>query len=471
MNRSLRIAATQIASVCVAVPPLLALSSLPSGRATPAPACTAVVDVTVIPMDRQRLLLHTTVLVRDDRISAVVPAATASIPKDCARIDGRDHFLIPGLVDTHAHLFIDVRDTANVDLEKQVLRLFLANGVTTIAVMEGTPAILRLRDDVAHDRVWGPTIYSAGRLIQMANSGAPPGRPTFTTPAEVREEVIAEKRAGYDFIKVHGDLPAETYAALLETARKQNIRVVGHVPNNLGIDAALRGGQSMITHAESYLDSYFRFNRPLPTDTIEIDSMVRAVSTRSARAGIWVQPTLSVFRQIVTQVGDFHSQIDRPEMRYMPRASIAYWYPPFNPYLQNWTVRDLPMLNAQYSIMRKLVHGLRDAGVPLLAGTDDMVAVQLPGYSMRDELEQLNEAGLTPYEALATATANPARFLGPRDNAGTVAVGKTADLVLLDANPLENINNAFRQSGVTLRGRWFPEATLQHALVQVEIPR
>ncbi len=424
----------------------------------------------MIPMDRERLLPHTTVLVTDDRISAVVSAASASVPKGCAQVDGRNRFLIPGLMDTHAHFFGYQRDGAgDVEAEKQILRLFLANGVTTIGVMEGTPAILSLRDQVAHDRVLGPRIYSAGRLIQMPNSGAPPGRQTFTTPAEVRAEVIAEKRAGYDFIKVHGDLPAETYATLLETAREQNIRVVGHVPTNLGIDAALTGGQVMITHAESYLDSYFRFNRALPTDSIEIDSMVRAVSERTARAGTWVQPTLSVFRQIVTQVADFHSLIDRPEMRYMPPASVADWYPPINPYLRNWTVRDLPMLNAQYSIMRRLVRGLRDAGVPLLAGTDDMVPVQLPGFAMRNELEQLNEAGLTPFEALQTATSNPGRFLGLSENAGTVVVGKTADLVLLSANPLENIDNAFLQDGVMLHGRWFSEAALQHALIREKI--
>ena len=453
--------------VLAAVPLLFALSpSLSSAAILPA-ACTTFVDVTVVPMDRERLLPHTTVLVRDGRISEVMPAASAVVPKDCTRIDGRHRFLIPGLVDTHAHLFGYMRGGADdIEVEKQILRLFLANGVTTIAVMEGTPAILSLRDDLLHDRVLGPRIYSAGRLIQMPNSGAPPGRRTFTTPADVRAEVIAEKRAGYDFIKVHGDLPAETYAALLETARQQDIRVVGHVPNNLGIDAALTGGQSMITHAESYLDSYFRFNRDLPTDSVEIDSMVRAISVRTARAGTWVQPTLSVFRQIVNQIADLHSLTDRPEMRYMPPASITDWYPPINPYLRNWTVRDLPELNAQYSIMRRLVRGLRDAGVPLLAGTDDMVPVQLPGYSMRNELEQLNEAGLTPFEALQAATSNPARFLGSTDNAGTVVAGKTADLVLLDANPLDDINNAFRQDGVMLRGRWFPEAVLQRALTQ-----
>jgi len=157
---------------------------------------------------------------------------------------------------------------------------------------------------------------------------------------------------------VHGDLPANTYRALLETARQQKIQVVGHVPNNLGIDAALNGGQVMITRAESYLDSYFRFHRALPTDPGEIDQMVRDVAARTARAGIWVQPTLSVFRQINSQIADIDALLERPEMRYMPNSATFDWRPPNNPYLKHRTLADIPKMRAQYSLMfRPFVNG------------------------------------------------------------------------------------------------------------------
>ncbi len=312
----------------------------------------------------------------------------------------------------------------------------------------------------------GPRLYTTGPFIQMPDSGELPGRRTFSTPVEVREEVVAEKRAGYDFVKVHGDLPAETYRALLETARRQGLRVVGHVPNNLGIDAALSGHQLLITHAESFLDSYFRFHRALPADPAEIERMVQDVAARTARAGTWVQPTLSVFRQIIAQIADVDAVLQRREMRYVPASATVDWQPPNNPYLKHWTLADVPKLRAQYALMQRLVRGLRDAGVPLLAGTDPMVPSQLPGFSMKDELEQLTAAGLTPYEALQSATSNQARFLGTVADSGTIAPGKIADLVLLDANPLDDVDNVFRQDGVMLRGRWFPEAELQLLLTR-----
>jgi imidazolonepropionase-like amidohydrolase len=434
----------------------------------PPPSTAAFVDVTVVSTNKEELLLHQTVLVHGDRISEIGPADRVKLPAGCLVIDGRNRYLIPGLVDTHVHFFGYTRAGAgDLQVEKAILTLLLANGVTTALVMEGTPAILSLREEIDRGHVLGPKLYVAGPLIQMPNSGEPPERKTFTTPEEVRREVIGEKQAGYDFVKVHGDLPVETYNALLETARQQKIRVIGHVPTNLGIDAALNGGQVMIVHAESYLDSYFRFNRDVPTDAAEIGHMVNDVAARTAQAGTWVQPTLSVFRQIIFQIADIDASLERPEIHYMPQSATVDWQPGVNPYLRRWKVTDIPKLQAQYLLMQRLVRGLRDAGVPLLAGTDDMVPSQIPGFGMKDELEQLYEAGLTPLEALQTATSNPARFFGTTAETGTVAVGKVADLVLLDGNPVDDVENIFRQDGVMIRGHWFPEAELQLKLSRI----
>jgi imidazolonepropionase-like amidohydrolase len=259
-------------------------------------------------------------------------------------------------------------------------------------------------------------------------------------------------------------MPKETYAELLATARRVGLPVIGHVPDNLGIDAALDGGQVMIAHAESYLQTYFEFNRKLPTDPAEIDRMARDVAQRTAKAGVYVQPTLSVFRQIIDQVGDPEALLDRPEMRLMTPVSISDWQAGSDPYLLHWTVDNLAHIRAQYRVMQRLVAALRNAHVPLLLGTDDMVPMQLPGFSMRDEAVQLQEAGLTPFEVLQTATLRPAQFLHRAKRSGRVAAGYDADLVLLSANPLQNADNLFRQDGVMLHGRWFSEAELQTML-------
>jgi hypothetical protein len=331
--------------------------------------------------------------------------------------------------------------------------------------MEGSPEIVVLRDHIERGETVAPKIYTTGPFIQQ---------PAFMTAEQVRTEVVSQKKAGYDFIKVHGDLTQEAFDALFETARAQHLRVVGHVPSNLGIEAAL-GRQALIVHSEEFLYSYFQFHRDLPTDPAEIDRMVGEISKKTAESGTWVSPTLSVFRQIISQSADIDAVLQRPEMRYMPRhlttgvpvgATNFGWYPPDNPYVKRWPPETIPHLRAQYFIMQRLVRGLRDAGVPLLAGTDPFVPCVIPGFSMKDELDQLYEAGLTPFEVLQTATSNAARFLGTREETGTITTGKIADLVLLDANPLVDVDNIFRQEGVMLRGHWFPEDELQKKLVE-----
>ncbi len=438
---------------------LVSLLCLTAQAAPQSHPCTAVVHVTVIPMDREGVWPDQDVLIRGSRIAQVSSAQQVEIPHRCTLIDGRHRYLIPGLVDSHVHL--PLRGRADQLL---VLKLLLANGITTGINMEGSPEILELRNEIRAGKLPAPTLYTTGIFIQQ---------PAFMTPEQIRKEVIAEKVAGYDFIKVHGELTKEAYNALFDTSQKEHIRVVGHVPSNLGIDAAL-GRQSLIVHAEEYLYSYFQFHRDLPTDPAEIDRMVRDISRKTAESGTWVSPTLSVFRQIIDQAADIDALLERSNMQYMPRhlttgaavgASNFGWYPPDNPYVKRWPPGKIPYLRAQYTIMQRLTAGLRDAGVPLLAGTDPFVPCVIPGFSMRDELQQLYEAGLTPYQVLQTVTSNPARFLGHADDVGTITKGKIADLVLLTANPLDNVDNIFLQDGVILRGKWSSADELRKGLI------
>lgn len=439
---------------------LIPLLATPRAATAQSGSCSAFVDVSVVPVDREQLLPHQTVLVRNGRIAEIAPAPILKPPRDCFTIDARHRYLIPGLIDAHAHL--PLVGTADQLL---VLHLLLANGITTAINMEGSPEIVALRDQIERGAIAAPKLYTTGPFIQQ---------PAFMTAEQVRNEILAQKLAGYDFIKVHGDLTKEAYDALFEAARKHDLRVVGHVPSNLGIEAAL-GRQALIVHAEEFLYSYFQFHRDLPTDPAEVDRMSNDIAKKTFASGTWVSPTLSVFRQIIFQAADIDALLQRPEMRYLPRhlttgaavgATNFGWYPPDNPYVKRWTPEKIPHLRAQYSVMQHLVRALRDAGVPLLAGTDPFVPCVIPGFSMKDELEQLYEAGLTPYQVLQAATANAARFLGASEQAGTITPGKIADLVLIDANPLVDIDNVFRQEGVMLRGHWFSEDELQTQLAQ-----
>jgi len=381
--------------------------------------CSAFVDVAVVPMDREQILRNQTVVVRDGRIAEIASVQQAKVPSKCTSIDGHDRYLIPGLVDSHVHLPLVGRTD-----QLLVLQLLLANGVTTGINMEGSPAILGLRNQIRAGNLNAPRIYTTGIFIQQ---------PAFMTAEQVRKEVVAEKEAGYDFVKVHGELSKEAYDALFEAARAQHLRVIGHVPSNLGIDAAL-GRQVLIVHAEEFLYSYFQFHRDLPTDSAEIDRMVRDVARKAAGSGTWVSPTLSVFRQIIFQAADVDALLQRPEMQYMPRhlttgaavgATNFGWYSPDNPYLKRWPPERIPYLRAQYSIMQCLVAGLRDAGVPLLAVTDPFVPCVIPGFSMKDEVEQLYEAGLSPYQSSKLLPPMLLDFLASPKMRGPLQKGKS----------------------------------------------
>jgi imidazolonepropionase-like amidohydrolase len=430
------------------VSPSLALAGPQSNEVT---QCIAFIDVNVIPMNSDTLLDHQTVLIFGDRIGQVGPLSLVKVPANATVIDGRSRYLMPGLTDFHVHF----PDSDQDQLDE--LKLLVRNGITTAVNMRGTPKILALRNQLRLGKIFGPTLYSTGPYVN---------EPEFTTPEQVTRAVITQKAAGYDFIKIHGELSAEAYQALIETARQQQIRVVGHVPANLGIDAVL-GKQAMIVHAEEYLYSYFQRSRDLPTDPAEIDRMVKDVAEKTARSGTWFSATLAVFREIIFQVSDIDAVLQRPEMRYLPPDVAATWQPGENVYVKRWPLDRVPYFRAQYAILRKLTKGMNDAGVPLLVGTDPFVTGVVPGFAMQDELDDLVGAGLTPYQVLHAATANAATFLGTSNHAGTVQEGKQADLLLLEANPLEDITNVSRRAGVMLHGHWITEDRLQQDLTKI----
>ena len=406
----------------------------------------AFVDVSVLPMTSDRVLRHQTVVIEGDRIVQTGPSASVKAPGNALCLDGRNRYLMPGLTDFHVHFADSEADRLDE------LQLLTGNGITTAVNMHGTPEILSLRERLRAGSLFGPNLYSTGPYIT---------EPEFTTPAQVRAEVIRQKAGGYDFIKIHGELSAEAYTSLIDTAREQHIRVVGHVPARLGVDAVL-GRQALIVHAEEYLYSYFQRGRELPTDPREIDQMVKEISARTASSGTWFSATLAAFHEIIAQVADVDAVLQRQEMRYLPPDITASWLPGENVYVKRWKLEKVAYFRAQYAIMQKLTKGLSDAGVRMLVGTDCLVSGVIPGFAMQDELNDLVAAGMKPYDVLRAATVNAAVFLGVEARTGTVAAGKRADLLLLDANPLEDISNVSRRSGVMLHGRWFSEDELQH---------
>jgi imidazolonepropionase-like amidohydrolase len=415
------------------------------------PVAVAFINVNLISMTGERLLTGQTVVVKDEKIIEVGQANRVRVPTEAMKIDCRGKYLIPGLADMHVHLGFDQKDN------EAFLKLFLANGVTTVVNLFGLPSHLKLREQLAKREIIGPTLYTSGTFVN---------EPSHKTIEDVERAVILQKKAGYDFLKIHGELSLPVYRHLLDVARREGLRVIGHAQRNLGMIVVLEEKQETIAHAEEYLYSYFGFKRNYPTESLETSLMVREISQATARAETWVIPTLTVYKGIALQVEDIDSVLARPEMKYVPARVRQGWIPANNTYVRRFNKETVPVFKSRYALLEKLVKGLLDARVRLLAGTDTPVPSVVPGFSLHDELRDLVAAGLTPYEALKTATTNAAEFLR-RADAGTIAAGKRADMVLLDANPLIDIANTSRISGVMAGGRWMSRADLQRMLDEV----
>jgi imidazolonepropionase-like amidohydrolase len=407
----------------------------------------AFVNVSVVPMDKERIINEQTVIVRGEKIILIGPSPKTKVPSNAIQIDGSGKYLMPGLVDMHVHL----RNYTDKDMSA-LLQLYVVNGVTTVLNLSGIPRHLELRDKVAKGELAGPTIYTSGPFISRTTGSSP-------SPEEVERAVIEQKQAGYDIIKIHGDFTRDAYHKLFEIARREGIRVIGHAPRNLGIDAMVEERQDAVAHAEEYIYDKNSNSRNVAEFESQIPSMARA----TAKVGTWLVPNLTAYKNIGLQVADLQAVLNRPEMKYMPPRTVEVWGEATNPYLR---FRNNPIEKfwAQFRALQKLTKEFHVSGVRLLAGTDAMNPSVVPGFSLHDELRELVAAGLTAYEALKTATANPAEFLKSGKEFGTVAQGKRADLILLDRNPLDDVSFVSRRVGVMIKGQWLPQSELQKKL-------
>ncbi len=356
----------------------------------------------------------------------------------------------------HAHVTSTQREQID-----RLSTLFIANGVTTIRGMLGQASHLVLRDQFESGAVFGPRFITSGPSMNGRSvSGA----------ADAIRQVREQKAAGYDFIKIHPGLSNEEFVALAKTANEIGLPYAGHVPVAVGIRLALQSNMATIEHLDGYFAALLPaandgsggfggfFDVMLADDLIvdEIPGIVAA--TRDA--GTWNVPTQVLIEQLIdaTPVAELKA---RPEIRYVSVATVREWVTAKETQLNERGFSPATAARA-IAIRRRLILDLHAAGAGLLLGSDAPQIFNVPGFSVHRELQALVAAGLTPYEALYTGTAAVATFLG--SNGGVVAEGKDADLILLDANPLNDIRDSRRIHGVMLRGQWLPETELEARL-------
>ena len=419
-------------------------------------ASTAFLNVNVIAMTEDRVVEAQTVIVEDGVITVIGDVDGVPVPKDAVVVDGTDRYLMPGLAEMHAH----VAEVGSQDLDRD-FTLFIANGVTTVRGMLGRPSHLELRQQILDGEQLGPRLITSGPSLN-GNS--------VSSPADGVREVLAQHAAGYDFIKIHPGLSASEFAAIASAANELGMPFAGHVPVSVGVVGALDAGMATIDHLDGYIaalmpaDSdlsggYGGFFDVLLADQV-VAERIEELVTRTTAAGTWNVPTQSLVEQLVneTSVSDL---ANRPEMHYMPRATVDRWIEAKQSQLNERGFS--PEIGAQaIEIRRRIILALHEAGAGLLLGSDAPQIFNVPGFSLHHELGFLVAAGLTPFEALQTGTTAAAEFLGT--NTGVVAIGKEADLVLLDANPLIDIENSRRVHGVMLRGDWFSYTEIETRL-------
>jgi imidazolonepropionase-like amidohydrolase len=421
---------------------------------------TAFRNVAVLPMDTERVLEAQTVVVRGERIDSIGPAASAEIPAGARVIDSTGKYLIPGLAEMHAH----VPGDADRRYVEEVLFLYVANGVTTARGMLGEPSHLELRGQIARHEVLGPRLYTSGPSLNNQR---------VASPADAERMVREQAEAGYDFVKVHPGPTRAEYDAAVEAALASGITLAGHVPAEVGVRRALEAKQATIDHLDGYLEAlvpeaqraaggFFGLNFADAADRSLIPELVAA----TLAAGVWNVPTQTLIDNVPAPAPTVDELLARPELAYVSQETRTQWANA----KRNVTSApgyEVARARALVSVRRELIKALHDAGAGLLLGSDAPQIFNVPGFSLHRELAAIVAAGLTPYEALRTGTANPAVFFDKIDEFGTIREGLAADLMLVGANPLEDFAALARPDGVMVRGRWLDRAALDAGLAEI----
>ncbi|MFZ0751157.1 MAG: amidohydrolase family protein [Pyrinomonadaceae bacterium] len=449
----------------------------------------AISDVTVIDATGAPAKPNMTVIITGDRITEIAKTGEVAIPKNAHVVDGKGKFLIPGLWDMHVH-------TAVKTLPERFFPMFIANGVTGVRDMAADLGFLKqLQKDINDGKLVGPRVIG-GPIVDGPMPIWPERSMSISDEASARQTVASVKDRGADFVKVYSLVPRPAYFALADEAKKRGIPFAGHVPISVTASEASDAGQKSIEHLDGVLVACSAEEPELKKiieasikDAKDTDqmraSLVRALNetysraletysqekaaalfARFARNGTWQAPTL-----VVARVGAFLDDsnfTNYPRLKYVRRELRDSWKNNDDFRLKNRPANAAALGKMLFEKRLELIGAMHRAGVKMLAASDALVMYVVPGFSLHDELELFVQSGLSPMEALQTATRNPAIYLGLIDTVGTVETGKKADLVLLEANPLENISNTKRINAVIVNGKLIPGVSLDKMLKDAE---
>jgi hypothetical protein len=433
----------------------------------------AVTNVTVIDGTGAKPKSDQSVLVASGRIVAVGRTSRVKLPEGAQVVDGTGKFLIPGLWDMHVH------GTGTAHFSE----LYIANGVTGVRDMFTPMSDIQAERKTIQNGQAGPHIVAAGRIVDGPKP-VWPGSIAVKDAEEGRKAVNTVKQEGSDFVKVYSLLPRDAYFAIAAEAKREGIVFAGHVPETVSAVEASDAGQKSMEHLIGVLKgsttNEAKLMHPdlsvsLPRRMIAEMKMVldgydekkaQALFARLKRNHTWQCPTLTVLDHYARAHDG--SLTNDTRLKYMPEELRSFWNPTNDFRFEKLDTDFFAVTLRIYRLDEEIVGKMRRAGVEFLAGTDVCNPYCFPGFSLHEELARLVAAGLTPMEALQAATINPARYLGKDREMGSILPGKLSDLVLLDADPLEDIHNTTKIRAVFANGRVYDRASLDKFLQNAE---
>ena len=426
----------------------------------------AFVGVDVLPMTEPgvpRVIENRTVVVTDRRIASMHPADEVEVADGTEVVEAEGMYLMPGLAEMHGHL--PGPRTVQSDA-RNLLFLYIANGVTTVRGMQGERSQLGLRARIARGQSLGPRLF-------VGSPSMTGGR--VATPAQGAQLVREYNEAGYDLVKMHEGLSPDVFDAVAATAREVGLPFGGHVPDAVGLRHALGSGQVSIDHLDNTIEALVPAEDPPAAadglfgvgallDQVDMALLPELVDATRA-AGASVVPTMVLWETVF--FGDRSAaelRAARPEARYMPPETVEQWERAVD---ERAAAGDPETNRRVAALRRRILQALHEGGVPVLLGTDSPQIFSVPGFSVHHEMALWVEVGMTPYQVLEAGTRRVAEHFGAADDFGTIEIGRRADLLLLTANPVDDIANVARRAGVMVNGNWWSEARIQDRLAGI----
>lgn len=423
-------------------------------------------NVHLVTMENDQVKKNQSILVEDGKIKQILPSSQSVQNADITKIDGKGAYVYPGLAEFHSH--IPVAQNGDTQLQEEAMWLYLANGVLRVRGMIGHASHLPLKERIEAGEIPGPRLFLSGPSF----SGS-----SVSSAQQAAQMVKDEKAAGYDHLKLHPGLEMDEFLAISTTAKELDIPFGGHVSLAVGLEASLKGGYKSIEHMDGYIEAlipdYSRVLDPKiagpftmllvkEADLSKLPALVQMTLDTKA----WIAPTLTLFdRYFGFKPAEEYRNI--PEMKYMSAQQVQNWINAKTPYEEAGVLTEenvKPYLEFRNMLFMKL----HEAGVPILMTSDSPQVFNVPGFSIHHEIELMSEAGMSNYEILKSGSVNPAKYFEEDGQWGVIKTGASADFVMVENNPLEDLETLKNPLAVMMKGDYYDQAKLKAELAKIE---